>query len=399
MCVRTLTYQERERKSSSVKKTFAIGEDIGARKLRAASTRLGRESPGEHERRCFIREKGTHAFAVRRLQEHVSGSKEDEAIGHASRERYDALASRRHRLLQGARQCAAKSDASASTEYLTQAGSPLSLDFSTFDTFPWEKEEGDAEPMLPPHLAQTSTYRINDHSPPAVATGEEDPVAQIVDVSGQRVDFRTTPSTVLLLSGSSSTKSAQRGYFVVQGYQSLSNSDSSSDRYSNTATSGSSCVRSTSARPSPPRAPVRVVDPSALSTSKLLERCSRTHWNRASNSDCGRRGFACGLDCSGAWPSSNVSPQHGRTTSPSRARWSSLTRHSRRLCRTDQPASFLRDADGVFNNASSDEFYTAGTLWGGRGGGRPQDLPAVRLLPARFLVLVRPVGSPVVPSR
>ncbi|KAH6940755.1 hypothetical protein HPB50_005927 [Hyalomma asiaticum] len=231
-------------------------------------------------------------------------------------------------------QSQAESDNSTSTEYLTPAGSPLSLDFcSTFDIFPWEEEEQ----IPPPHLDQ---------------------------ISGQRVGFRTTPSTVSLLSGSSSTQSGQRGYFVVQGYRSLSNSDSSSDRYSNTATSGSSYVRSTS--PTPPRTPVRVVDPSALSTTKLIERWledplephieqrPRPTWARLWTGLCGH------LRRLVTWRHNLA----GRRRRAGRAGHRRRDPAGRRLCGTGQPESFLRDADDVFNNVSSDEFYTAGTRWG-----------------------------------
>lgn len=186
------------------------------------------------------------------------------------------------------------------------------------------------------------------------------PVARILDVSGQRVDFRTTPSAASLLSGTSSTKSAQRGYFIVQGYQSLSNSDSS-DRSSNattTTSSGSSYVRSTSTSPTPPRTPVRVVDASVLSTSKLLkpwledplepriEQRPRPTWVRLWAGLCVRlqRLLKCRRDPAGR-----------------RRRRAATT--GRRPCRAGQRAGLRRNADDVFNNVSSDEFYTAGTRW------------------------------------
>ncbi|KAL1474940.1 hypothetical protein MTO96_020406 [Rhipicephalus appendiculatus] len=245
-------------------------------------------------------------------------------------------------------QSRAESDVSQSTEYLTPAGSLLSLDFcSTFDIFPWEEEDAEGEPIPPPpRSAETSTSRASVLSQSPKTAGEEDdeehPVARILDVSGQRVDFRTTPSTASLLSGTSSTKSTQRDYLIVQGYQSLSNSDSS-DRYSNatTTTSGSSYVRSTSTSPTPPRTPVRVVDPSVLSTSKLLK----------------------------PWLEDPLEPRIEQRPRPTWGARSCLGRRRRDAatgttpCRAGQRAGFRRNADEVSNNASSDDFYTAGTRW------------------------------------
>nr|XP_054920171.1 uncharacterized protein LOC129381384 [Dermacentor andersoni] len=265
-------------------------------------------------------------------------------------------------------QTQAESDVSLSTEYLTPAGSLLSLDFcSTFDIFPWEGDE--AEPSPPPRLAETSTSTASVLSPPSGEEerdeeADEQPVARILDVSGQRVDFRTTPSAASLLSDSS-TKSAQRGYFVVQGYQSLSNSDSS-DRSSS---SGSTYAPSTSASPTPPRTPVRAVhDASVLSTSKLLKQWledpleprieprRRPTWARLW---AGLRGHLqqmvkCRRDRAGRRRLA------GRDLGRRRR---DAGRAGRKLCSDGQGASSRHNVDEAFNNVSSDEFYTAGARW------------------------------------
>lgn len=264
-----------------------------------------------------------------------------------------------------ANQSQAESDISLSTEYLTPAGSLISLDFcSTFDVFPWEGDDAESSP--PPRSAETSTSTASVLSPPSGEEerddeADEQPVARILDVSGQRVDFRTTPSVASLLSDSS-TKSAQRSYFLVQGYQSLSNSDSS-DRSSSTS-SGSSYVPSTS--PTPPQTPVRTVrDASVLSTSKLLrqwledplepriEPRRRPTWTRlwAGLRKNLQQMVKCRRD------------RAGRRRRAGRDLGRRRRDAGRKLCNDGQRASSRHHVDEVFNNVSSDEFYTAGARW------------------------------------
>lgn len=269
-------------------------------------------------------------------------------------------------------QSRAGSDVSQSTEYLTPAGSLLSLDFcSTFDIFPWEEEDAENEQIpLRPRSADTSTSHASILSQTSKTAGEKEdeqhPAARILDVSSQRVDYRTTPSTTSLLSSTSSTRSTQKDY-IAQGYQSLSNSDSS-DRFSDgtTTTSGSSYVQSTS--PTPPRTPVRVVDPSVLSTSKLLkpwledplepriEQRPRPTWVRPWAGLCVRlqRLLKCRRDpagrrrrTGGRWYFGRQRRNAATNTTP---------------CRAGQQEGLGRNADDVFN-VSSDDFYTGGTRW------------------------------------
>ncbi|XP_075739815.1 uncharacterized protein LOC142785262 [Rhipicephalus microplus] len=269
-------------------------------------------------------------------------------------------------------QSRAGSDVSQSTEYLTPAGSLLSLDFcSTFDIFPWEEEDAETEQIpLRPRSADTSTSHASILSQTSKTAGEKEdeqhPAARILDVSSQRVDYRTTPSTTSLLSSTSSTRSTQKDY-IAQGYHSLSNSDSS-DRFSDgtTTTSGSSYVQSTS--PTPPRTPVRVVDPSVLSTSKLLkpwledplepriEQRPRPTWVRPWAGLCVRlqRLLKCRRDpagrrrrTGGRWYFGRQRRNAATNTTP---------------CRAGQQEGLGRNADDVFN-VSSDDFYTGGTRW------------------------------------
>ncbi|XP_070386280.1 uncharacterized protein [Dermacentor albipictus] len=234
---------------------------------------------------------------------------------------------------------------------------------SAVDALPWEGDE--EEPSLPPISVETSTSTASPGSPSSGGQEGNDEVdehsmALILDVSSQRADFRATPSTVSFLSDSS-TKSAQRGYFVFPGYQRLRSSDHSSVR-----SSSSSYAPSTSASPTAPQTHVcALTDSSLLSTNKLLEQWvevpleprieprRRPMWTRLWAGLLGllqqmvkccrdraerRRRAGCDLGLS------------RRGASPA----------GRQLCSNGKRASSHHIFDEVFNNITADEFYKAG---------------------------------------
>ncbi|XP_070384407.1 uncharacterized protein [Dermacentor albipictus] len=237
---------------------------------------------------------------------------------------------------------------------LAPAWSLPSLDVRcTVDIFPWEGDE--AEPSPPPLSIEMSTSTTSVVSP---SSGEqegddeddEQPMARVLDVSGQRADFRTTPSAASLLSD-----------FVFQGYQSLRSSEHLSSR-----SSGSSYGPITSASPTPPQTHVRVLhDAFLLSTNKFLEQWlespleprieprRRPTWARLW---AGLRGnleqmVKCFRDRAGR--------RHlaGRNLGRRRR---DASRAGRELCSDGQGEGSGHNMDEVFTNVSSDDFYMAG---------------------------------------
>lgn len=159
----------------------------------------------------------------------------------------------------------------STSEYLTPAGSLFSLEFycSTLEVFPSEQLQAAAEeePSRPTSSGSSSSQQrqeetvcpdtaslspsaveeLPDTAPPSPTPVEEKlpdteptspeeeeelPVARIVDVPGQRVDFRNTPSTLSPLSS--------RGYSLSQEYRNLADEGSSCDASSSDIRSSSS---------------------------------------------------------------------------------------------------------------------------------------------------------------
>ncbi|XP_065304912.1 uncharacterized protein [Dermacentor albipictus] len=250
-----------------------------------------------------------------------------------------------------AEQLRAESVTTVSSEYLTPAESCLSQHICpTYGNVSWKGDQ--AKPSPPPCCVETSYSPTGVLSPPSGEKERDDeatekPVARILDVSGQRADLRITRSAASLLSDSS-TKSAQRGYFVVQEFQSFINSDSS-DHWSSFS-GGSIYAPSSSASHNPARTPIRVVpDASVLSTSKLLKQ----------------------------WVEDPLDPCMEPRRRPTWARlWAGLRRHlqqmvkccrdcagRRKLCSDGQGLSSRHNVDEVVNNVILDEVNSACARW------------------------------------
>ncbi|XP_077499599.1 uncharacterized protein LOC144110502 isoform X2 [Amblyomma americanum] len=266
---------------------------------------------------------------------------------------------------------------SVSAEYLTPAGSLHSLEFcSTLDMLAEEevveekRDEDEQEQPSPPGgdvtpATPTSSSSCSASRPASPSLDEEErdePVARILDVCGQRVDFRNTPSALSLLSDASSI---QRSYFLGQGYRSLASSSSSSESIDSSAEASttSSCSRpatigvnssSSNSSGADARSCRSAGQPgplSSLSSGKLMlpwlhdplepriKQRRRPAWTRLWTAFCRRMR---------QW---TLRRRHGR-------RKRRANDGSQRLC--DEVQAGTKDDD---YNVSSDEFYTVTARW------------------------------------